>query len=478
MATDSKLTTRLHEDRLRDHSHQGLRSPGALARRPAIGIMMVLLGSLSFITVAYLVTTANGPFLQWDMAATRALHAQLVKIPASLVEYVIFGFFAGKEMVILIGAILAVYFLYKRFWGELAMVLTGLGGGALIWYLLSQFFARPRPAGQMPVLPLTDPAFPSGLAMAALLCYGLLAYLLVPKLPSQVLKWMTAIALLLIIALIGLSAVVSGSHYASDVIAGYALGLAWAGLVYTLLERSFEKDSVPAPNNSPGKTNAEGLRSPGLFRRRPLIGWILVLVGGLLFAGLAVNLVWKGPLLRVDTTVYHDLIAEAQTAPPVVNEIMIFGFFVGKQVVLLIVTILSIYFIYKRYWRELAMLLLSSAAGSVAWNLILDYFARPRPSIQTGLVVKTLPSFPSGHTMSALIVYGFLAYLLIPKMPSRFWKWAVAISAVVIVLFIGFSRVFQGGHYLTDVVGGYALGLAWAGLVYLLMENIFWRKKS
>jgi undecaprenyl-diphosphatase len=79
--------------------------------------------------------------------------------------------------------------------------------------------------------------------------------------------------------------------------------------------------------------------------------------------------------------------------------------------------------------------------------------------------------------MSTLIVYGFLAYLLIPRMPSLFWKWVVGISALVIILFVGFSRIFQGGHYLTDAIGGYALGLAWAGLVYLIIENIGRRRK-
>jgi undecaprenyl-diphosphatase len=79
--------------------------------------------------------------------------------------------------------------------------------------------------------------------------------------------------------------------------------------------------------------------------------------------------------------------------------------------------------------------------------------------------------------MSAIIGYGFLAYLLIPKMPSLFWKWTLGIGILLIVLFDGFSRIFQGGHYLTDVLAGYALGLAWASLVYTLIENIFLRKK-
>jgi undecaprenyl-diphosphatase len=157
---------------------------------------------------------------------------------------------------------------------------------------------------------------------------------------------------------------------------------------------------------------------------------------------------------------------------------MIFGFFVGKQVIFVIVTALSIYFFYKRFWRELAMLLISSAGGSIVWNFVVNYFARPRPAEQTGLAVTNIPSFPSGHTMSAIICYGFLAYLLVPKMPSRFWKWIVVLAAVFIMLFSGFSRIFEGSHYLTDVLGGYALGLAWAALVYTLIEGIFIKKEE
>jgi membrane-associated phospholipid phosphatase len=477
MATGSNIRPNLQGDRTGRTSYQDLRSPGWLANRPGIGMTMLLLGGIIFVALAFTATKANGAVLQWDMAATRALHAQFKNIPSSLVEYVIFGFFAGKEMVIAMGMILAIYFIYKRFWLELSMVLIGLGGGALLWYFLNQFFDRPRPAGQLPILPLTDPSFPSGLALAAVLCYGLLAYLLVPRIASRALKWIVSIALFVVILWIGVSTILAGDHYVTDVLAGYALGIAWAGLVYTLIERYFAEGSVRDPRLVPVTAASEGLRTPGLFHSRPVIGLLIVLLGALTFGGLAFNLVSHGPLLQVDTTVYKDAIAQTKSAPPFVNEILIFGFFVGKQLVLLIVTILCIYFIYKHYWRELAMILLSSAVGSIVWNFVISYFARPRPPEQTGLVVKTIPSFPSGHTMSALIVYGFLAYILIPKMPSRFWKWIVAIAAVLIMLFIGFSRVFQGGHYLTDVIGGYAFGLAWAGLIYLLLENIFWKRK-
>jgi len=477
MTTSSNIRRSLQENLLGRNTFRDLRSPGLFAKRPLIGLTIFLLGVLVFGILAYYVNT-KGSLIQWDMTTVKALQAAAKNIPPSLVEYVLFGFFVGKELVMTIGMILAIYFLHRRFWQELAMVLIGLGGGGLIWYVLSQYFDRPRPADQMNVLLLRDPSFPSGLALSAVLCYGLLAYLLVPKMPSRFWKWVVVILLTLVIAFAGFSSLLLGAHYVTDVVAGYAIGLAWAGLVYTLTERFFSEGTVRNQDKSLKRTPFEGLRAPGLFKKWPIIGFMMILLGSLSFATLSYNLLNHGPLVQLDLSVYKDLLAEARAAPPIVNEIMLFGFFIGKEVVQVIVTILTLYFLYKRFWRELGMLWISSAAGSVVWNFIIAYFARPRPPEQTGLVITTIPSFPSGHAMSALICYGFLAYLLVPKMPSRFWKWTVSIVALLIVLFDGFSRVFQGGHYLTDILAGYALGIAWAGLVYTVIERIFIKKEE
>ena len=80
--------------------------------------------------------------------------------------------------------------------------------------------------------------------------------------------------------------------------------------------------------------------------------------------------------------------------------------------------------------------------------------------------------------MSVMICYGFLAERRVPQMPSLFWKWIVVIATVFIILFDGYSRIFQGSHYLTDVLAGYALGIAWAALVYTLIEGLFIKRKN
>jgi undecaprenyl-diphosphatase len=54
----------------------------------------------------------------------------------------------------------------------------------------------------------------------------------------------------------------------------------------------------------------------------------------------------------------------------------------------------------------------------------------------------------------------------------------VVIASILTMLYIGFSRLFLGGHYLTDLLAGYALGIAWAGLVYTLIERISMGRKT
>ena len=119
------------------------------------------------------------------------------------------------------------------------------------------------------------------------------------------------------------------------------------------------------------------------------------------------------------------------------------------------------------------MVVIAWAGEGAIWLALSNYFSRPRPIFETPVWHQmTAPSFPSGHSISAVMCYGLVAYLLAPRIPTRFWKAAVIILAALIILYVGFSRVFIGDHYLTDVLAGYALGVAWAGLVYTSIEWI------
>ena len=123
------------------------------------------------------------------------------------------------------------------------------------------------------------------------------------------------------------------------------------------------------------------------------------------------------------------------------------------------------------------MVTIGLAGSSLFFISLSTFIARPRPPTQIWIIVN-IPGFPSGHAISVVVFYGLLAYLLAPKMPSAFWKGVVVAAALLIIGFVGFSRIFTGGHYLTDILSGYAVGIAWSGLIYTLIEVYFQKRRS
>lgn len=216
--------------------------------------------------------------------------------------------------------------------------------------------------------------------------------------------------------------------------------------------------------------------APGWLVTHPAVPLLLFVIGAAIFGVLAYQVKTNGPLLRWDVPLAAQLHSMAPKATPGFIEIMTFGFFLGKEMIELIGVILIVYFLHKRFWPELGMVLIGWSGGALLWIFITQYFHRVRPEAQIGIVVHE-PSFPSGHTMQAVLCFGMLAYFLVPRMPSLFWKWVIVIVTVLTLLFIGFSRLYEGGHYLTDVIAGYALGLAWGALVYTAMEVFVIRRR-
>lgn len=215
------------------------------------------------------------------------------------------------------------------------------------------------------------------------------------------------------------------------------------------------------------------LRTPGLLAQWSLIGVMMVVLGGLLFGAMALNLETHGPLLPVDVQVANDLHAFALQSSPLMQQIMIFGFYLGEHLIMAIGLILVLYFLYRRFWAGLAMVVIAWAAEGGLWVVLSAYYNRPRPVFDVAVWHQmTAPGFPSGHSIAAVMCFGLLAYLIVPKISSRFWKAVVIVSAGLIILYIGFSRMFVGDHYLTDVLAGYGLGVALCGLVYTLVEVI------
>ena len=85
-------------------------------------------------------------------------------------------------------------------------------------------------------------------------------------------------------------------------------------------------------------------------------------------------------------------------------------------------------------------------------------FTRPRPS-GINLIEESGFSYPSGHAMISMAYFGFIAYLIYKNSKNKLSKTILIITLSIIILLIGFSRIYLGVHYLSDVRGGFLLSI-------------------
>jgi len=145
----------------------------------------------------------------------------------------------------------------------------------------------------------------------------------------------------------------------------------------------------------------------------------------------------------------------------------------GTAMVVIVLVSIAGTFLWLTQHRYSAILLLVSTIGAVMLNALLKAgFDRPRPSLFEHGTTTASSSFPSGHAMSAAAVYGTVAYLA-ARLQKRVWSRVLTFTlAALAILLICLSRMVLGVHYPSDVAGGVAFGLAWAGFCMAALEAL------
>jgi undecaprenyl-diphosphatase len=192
-------------------------------------------------------------------------------------------------------------------------------------------------------------------------------------------------------------------------------------------------------------------------RLGPFTAGLLGLVIALLLFGLIAEDIRDQEVIALDglaTPILHAL------SNPTLDAVVRAATEFGSVEVLAPLTVVAVLFLAWRRHRREALFLAAAAIGSVALNQALKLvFQRPRPQLAWAAVQPEY-SFPSGHAMNSLVVYGALAAIAWWLAGPRAGRAAVAL-ATVLALLIGTSRIYLGYHYLTDVVGGWLAGAAW-----------------
>jgi len=144
---------------------------------------------------------------------------------------------------------------------------------------------------------------------------------------------------------------------------------------------------------------------------------------------------------------------------------------IGNFSTLLAVTLLAAGILWRRGERTDAVFVGLALAGAQVLSTGMKLgFQRDRPFFPDPLSTESTYSFPSGHSLVSLAVYGSIALVLARRLRTRAQR-AVLLSAVgLLVAAIGFSRLYLGVHFLTDVLAGFAAGAAWLALLYLALE--------
>ncbi|HEY3259425.1 MAG TPA: phosphatase PAP2 family protein [Pseudonocardiaceae bacterium] len=223
------------------------------------------------------------------------------------------------------------------------------------------------------------------------------------------------------------------------------------------------------------RAKVEALRPAEHFTERSLLGLLVVAVVGSGF-GLLLMLVrfnW-GPLHRIDNgaaTELNQLVSQHHQLVSVLLAISNLG---GRPVMVWLIVIVVIGLLIRGR-RRLAAYLVVTGIGALMLDPSLKLIVgRLRPVVDVPVTSAPGNSFPSGHALGSTVAYGSLVLIFLPVVSRRLRPVLIA-AFVTIVVLVGFTRVALGVHYVSDVLAGWLLGLAWLGVTAYAFR--LWRRE-
>lgn len=213
---------------------------------------------------------------------------------------------------------------------------------------------------------------------------------------------------------------------------------------------------------TPDQTAPEGISHP------PYIFIALAAVAGaVLIIALLGGTIARGAQFDFDHAIMLALRTPADLATPVgpkwLVEAMIDITALGGKTVLTLVVMLTLGFLLaSRHFLTAAFVLAGTVSGSAAISIGKRLVGRERPALVDHLVEVSSASFPSGHAGNSAIIYLTIALMVMQIVPSRAARWYLFSATIALVVLIGFSRVYLGVHWPSDVIAGWSAGTLWA----------------
>ncbi|MBC8017693.1 MAG: bifunctional DedA family/phosphatase PAP2 family protein, partial [Verrucomicrobia bacterium] len=200
------------------------------------------------------------------------------------------------------------------------------------------------------------------------------------------------------------------------------------------------------------------------------IGVLLIIGASWLFGGIAEDVVTGDPLTVFDKDVaewFHE-----RRTPGITTAMQLISDLASLTWVTGVATLTALVLWWKRCWYRLLALGFVLPGGMILGFVLKVIFHRHRPSFEDSFLIFYGYSFPSGHTMAATVLYGLLAVFAVIAFEAWRWRLGAVLGAIVMILLVGFSRLYLGAHYVSDVVGATAAGLAWMALSLTAVDTL------
>ncbi len=210
--------------------------------------------------------------------------------------------------------------------------------------------------------------------------------------------------------------------------------------------------------------------------RIPLaFGIVVAGIGWFSFFGVVQDYLSGDPLVRADLRVMY-LVQSLRD--PVSDSPMLFLTYLGNWQVIVVGSVLFAFLMYlsrQRWWlAAFAVSILGDQVLSQGFKLL---FHRIRPALDNALLHAAGKSFPSGHGLVAFSFYGFIACYAVAHIRSSWLKMLLVLGVLLMIAGIGFSRIYLGVHWPSDVIASFALGPAWVATV-LTVFGFVWKSAA
>jgi undecaprenyl-diphosphatase len=449
-------------------------------RRSLAPLAAVTAAALIFAVLLVLVRLRWAPLESADHGAAAGING-LIAGNATLVAVVKAVTWLGSDGVLwaVVGAAALVLAL-RRQW-RLAVYLLATGAGALVLDpVLKSLVGRLRPVVAHPIAHGIGNSFPSGHALGSIVCYGAVLLIFLPAARG---RWRTAFIAVIValVALIGISRILLGVHYLSDVVGAWAVGIAWLGLTAFAFELTRQAAGLPVTDPvteglepearadlrpaqpEPAGGNAR-IRDRGRAAAGIVVAWVLIL-GVLVGLGELITRYGNGNVLG-DHTIPHWF--AAHRTPGGDRWSLIFSTLGATQAILIVSLATCVVFLaVTRRWRPVVFIAAVMTGEITAFLIAATVVKRSRPDVPRLDHALPTSAYPSGHEAATCCLYVALAILVIGH-ARGWWRWLFLIPAIAMPVLVAISRMYRGEHHPTDILGSLLLAALWLTAVTIL----------